>query len=144
MTTIAFRNGIVASDSSAENNGWVAGHSVAKMRRGAIGDVYAVTGNLAESWSAIDLIDKGESPKLSEDCRVVRFHPNGSITVYEGVGSFPVECEYTAFGSGSPVALAAMMMGASAQRAVEIAISLDPYTGGSVVTMSVAVDVGEG
>jgi ATP-dependent protease HslVU (ClpYQ) peptidase subunit len=42
-----------------------------------------------------------------------------------------------AFGSGSHFAMAAMMAGASAEKAVEIASRLDPHSGGKITAFSV-------
>lgn len=44
--------------------------------------------------------------------------------------------DFHAAGSGAKVALGAMHMGADAKRAVQIAMKVDPFTGGPVVTMS--------
>lgn len=144
MTTIAYRAGVVAADSRCENNGWIGGHSIKKVRKSDIdGCVYAITGNAADSTKVMEAFVGGQPQNdinLGESSRVVKFDPSGEITVYEGNGSFTITCEYTAFGSGSPAALAAMMMGASARKAVEIAAQIDPYTGGEVIVMKTGVD----
>jgi ATP-dependent protease HslVU (ClpYQ) peptidase subunit len=141
MTTIAFRDGVVASDSRCETGGWIAGHAIAKLRKSKTnGCVFAITGDAANATKLMNaLIDipDGQPPNLGENSRVVCFSADSKITVYEGNGSFEVICEFTAFGSGAPAALAAMMMGADARQAVEIAASIDPYTGGEIITMKV-------
>lgn len=59
--------------------------------------------------------------------------PDRKIIVYEGRG-VPIEFNHSmhAIGSGSEFALGALAMGATAERAVEVASMLDVYSGGGV------------
>ena len=56
----------------------------------------------------------------------------------ENAGWYPLEGEFHALGAGQPAALAAMHMGASAVKAVEIAIKLDKNSGPPVMSLCLA------
>ncbi len=138
MTTVAYRDGVLAADSRMTANGWIVPDEARKIRRISDGSVCAVTGNLAAAIRFVDWLDAGrigERPPLA-DSRVVRMNLTDTLTIYEGEGEFTVTPAFTAFGTGMPAAIAAMHMGADARRAVEIAALVDADTGGPVIAIS--------
>ena len=136
MTTIAYRDGVLAADSLVCVSGWKQPHRAAKLHRMQDGTVCGMTGDLAPASSFIRWLDTGEGDKPPmTDARVIHMQHGGRLRVYEDGGYFDLDCEFTAFGSGSPAAQAAMHMGADAARAVEIAALLDDSTGGEIVSM---------
>lgn len=138
MTTVAYRDGVLAADSQFMVNGWKQPHAAKKLFRMADGTVCGVTGDYAVSVEYVRWLDGDKTsppPNLGDAGRVIHMAHDGTLTIYEMTGSFVVECEFTAFGSGSPAAQAAMYMGADAVRAVEIASLLDDATGGAVASM---------
>jgi 20S proteasome alpha/beta subunit len=139
MTTVTYRDGILAADSRCSISGWKQSYYYTKMRMISDGSICAITGEISPASALIDWIERGGTgnrPNLGDNSRVIRMMKNRRLTIYEGEGSFEIECEFTAFGSGAPPALAAMYMGADARKAVEIAAMVDDGTGGEIHTMS--------
>ena len=69
----------------------------------------------------------------------------GEIYFFEGKRWYPAKEGWTRYacGTGSKAALGAMMAGASARQAVEIACKLDPNSGPPIKTLKIA-DIGQG
>ena len=137
MTTIAYRWGVLAADSRAGSNGWIYPYASEKLHRLPDGTVVGLCGTLAEATKFVQWLKAGESgdePPLAEST-IIRLRKDGSLTIYEAGASFDIKTEFGAWGSGGPVANAAMYMGADAAKAVEIASLLDDATGGKIVTM---------
>lgn len=138
MTTIAFRDGVLAADSRFMIGGWKQPYPAKKLFRMADGTVCGVTGDYAVSVAYVEWLDGNRTepaPNLGEGGRVIHLAKDGAITIYEQTGSFQVEPEFAAWGSGSPAAHAALHMGADAAKAVEIAALVDDNTGGPVYSM---------
>lgn len=139
MTTIAYRSGVLASDSRAMLGGWKSAYSLPKLFRMKDGSsVVGVVGNYAMAVKFKDWLDagsEGDAPGM-DDTTVIQMHTEGNVTIHEAGGSFPVQADFAAWGSGMPAAQAALIMGADAARAIEIAAMLDDSTGGDVVTMT--------
>lgn len=137
MTTIAYRNGIIAADGLATRNGIVVETKARKIRRLANGDIVGLTGDACFLESFIewhldrskDRFDLGES--------------SGIVLNSSGLFEYEIKCdfsqvhdEFAAWGSGFAIAIAAMTMGASAVEAVELAAKLDIKTGGEIISLS--------
>lgn len=138
MTTIAYRDGVMAADRSAHlGDDWIKPDRVTKIVRLSDGSLFAaagetgVWGGLLE-WFLAAEADRGERPKIP-DCDVFLLKPDGVLWFYTGAGRREVDAPFAAIGSGSPVALGAMWAGCTAKRAVEIAAKVDPWTGGDDV-----------
>lgn len=143
MTTIAYREGVLAADSRAMNGGWKQPGGVRKLRRISNGSICGGTGDLTKCIAVIDWLDGNRSapmPDHGDDWRVIELTAEGRLLVYEKGGMFEPVVEFCAWGSGAPAANAAMIMGADAVKAVEVAAQVDPYTGGAVVFMKHAAD----
>ena len=68
-----------------------------------------------------------------EDFDIVILHSDGKIQCSDGAGIIEdIHEPFYAIGSGTKCALAAMHCGKSATEAVEIAMKIDPHTGGKV------------
>lgn len=146
MTTIAYKSGILVSDSQASSQGSVCNRlcKVFKLDSGSLigfsGDVY---------WKElINLFNPVLSPNdfpaydalkaLDYDVGILYVFPNGSIYEIGLSGNnatdastfvWEVQPEFASVGSGSSYAVAAMKAGASARRAVEIACFFDTRSG---------------
>lgn len=144
MTTIAYRNGVLAADTSAGIGGSVVGR-VTKIARNAVGDLAGAAGNACYAAAFLDWFiggEKGEPPKAENDPqansldRGVIFRradqTNGEIVVYEDRGNYHIIAPYFAMGCGRPEALGAMFAGADAETAVRAAIAHDDHTNGEV------------
>ena len=140
MTTIAYRNGVLAADTQAENCGWVIPGGARKIRRINSDTAAAICGDWAlfEPWLHWQCGDDDKPFDLGENTRIILANAAEGVTVYEGRGWFKFDGPFGAWGSGWPAAVAAMHMGADAKRAVEIAALCDPSTGGDVQVMAVA------
>jgi hypothetical protein len=137
MTTVVFRDGVLASDSAAEIAGWVLPQPHRKVHRLPDGRLAAITGGAASAGLAIEAMKAGNDPDwsaLSDDSRVVIVSADGkSVRVHEGKAHYDdVTTPYFAYGSGMPVALGALFAGADAVTAVRAAIAVDTNSGGDV------------
>jgi len=139
MTTIAYRNGVIAADSYCELAGWNQPYPLCKLFTDrAQGVIYAACGSYARCREFITA-PAGKRPDLDEHSRVIMFMAAredraAGIFIFEENGMFPLSPmpEFTAWGSGFPVALGAMHAGADAIQAVRIAAKVDPHTGGAI------------
>jgi hypothetical protein len=142
MTTIAFKAGIVASDSRLTQGGDIMPERTPKVwfsKRHPV--IYAGCGMVSQFFGAGLLLDQMEN--LPWDNPVWRPHGDfdlddatfmivtrrSEVYYFEGKFYYPVAAPFFAMGSGSVAARAAMMAGASAEQAVEIACSLDSGSG---------------
>lgn len=137
MTTIAYRAGVLASDSRAMIGGWKCSYPLPKLMRMKDGAIAGVVGEYAKGMAFIEWLNGPRDDAAPEmvDATVIKMDGDGSLAVYENGHRFPVTADFAAWGSGAPPALGALYAGASAERAVEIASLVDDQTGGEVVTM---------
>lgn len=159
MTTIAYKNGVIAADSqvTVESEGGGARNFATKklfpatvLIKGAMTDVILATagesapGSLfVEAWgSGKTLPEVRELFTYSEaDFSILVVSPEGLFEVDKWCVLEPVYEAFYAIGSGSKLAMGAMEAGASAQKAVEIACRRDPYTALPIVTMRLKPNV---
>lgn len=142
MTTIAYRNGILAADTRCTIAGASSG-SINKIARRYGGALAGAAGNAVYNFAFLEWFvlndEKVDPPKAqrTDDSidRGIIFFPDGRIHVYEPDGKFMIKAEYHALGSGTDVALGAMFMGATAEQAVRAAILHDNGTGGEVLVL---------
>lgn len=141
MTTIAYRDGVLAADTAMCQGGVMIGRVVKIVRRkdgdmaGSAGDaVY----NAAFSRWFLDG-ENGAPPEAKEEDgsidRGVVFRHAKAIEIYEPRGMFTCTAPYFAIGSGKEPALGAMFAGAGAVWAVMAAIEFDPHSGGDVTEL---------
>lgn len=136
MTTIAFKDGVLASDTLSVYGGNAKeSFNAQKIMRGKNGALLAMCGDFGPVHSFATALAKGVTNQapLPKDCgRVVEIRRTGKIIVHEGGGSYPLRERSFSYGSGSDAARGAMLAGASAARAVRIASKVDINTGGRV------------
>lgn len=145
MTTIAYKNGVLAGDRRAVANGWIMPGTLTKVFKGEADGVEFLLGLVGYPEEAMvvvnTLLQNGQPPEsfeLSDGCRVIMIRGHSSdITVFEGKATFTLKMtgDFFAFGSGGPVALGALHAGASAKQAVVIASVYDGNTGSDVDTV---------
>lgn len=141
MTTVAFDGRNVAADSMSTVGGIMAGyHGKLFAHRGVIA---TGTGDAALCKRFRDWVQagmRGEPPpmKMGEnEAQCMLFYAPNRYIDFDEAGPIPLEAPFVAYGSGREIALGALAAGASAARAVEIAASLCPYTGGEITTFAV-------
>lgn len=137
MTTIAFRDGIVAADSrTSSGGGWINPSPETKLFRE--GDaVIALCGDWADCAALRQWIANPDGPQPNGDCTVIVFRLD-EVRVYSSGGSFVETSAFRAWGSGTPAALGALHAGCSAEESVRIACLVDPYSAGPIMTMKVS------
>lgn len=140
MTTIAYRDGVIAGD--GRETAGEDGYSTIIIRDNAI-KVYTLpdgrlfggsrtSEDIAILYDALkDGVVKWPSPELG-DINALCIDTDGKIYFYEGNKWEHVDTEYYSVGSGSVFAFAAMDAGASAVEAVEVGKKRDPFSGGAV------------
>ena len=138
MTTIAYRDGVLASDSLATIGDTKAHGSYQKIRR--IGDfLVGAAGSVAASQDFVNWLKHGteDDPPPKGQYNALIIDPRGRVREIENGSVLPVPrgAKFFAIGSGAAYALAAMYAGASAPEAVKIAAKIDTSTGLPVKTL---------
>lgn len=138
MTTIAYKDGVMASDSLYTNGNDRRDYYMPKVHRlgrqglllgHAGGAPYAHT---FKAWLHTDL--KEGSPDLGgpRGAEMLIALPDGMLITVTHGGWEWYRAPFAAIGSGGDYAMGAMQAGASAEEAVRAAMALDTNTGGDV------------
>lgn len=151
MTTVAFRDGIMAGDSclSTGDDSVIYVGNVDKVFRLKDGSLFSASGD-AECQPIINVLESGIQDsaipgalaelKSESECMMVR--PDGRlywICVSEGYGEFTeFKDEFCAIGTGKDFAYGAMEWGASALDAVICASRRHAFTRGPFMSMSLS------
>jgi ATP-dependent protease HslVU (ClpYQ) peptidase subunit len=136
MTTVAYRDGVMAGEGQVTLAEMVVSSDTRKVHRLKDGRLFGWAGTAAQSEVLIASLRKGGATPDCENITALLVSPDGStVSYYEG-GVWRVEREkYNALGSGSAFALGAMDHGATAAEAVKIASKRDVSSGGKVRTV---------
>ena len=149
MTVIAYRDGVLASDSRETIKSWVDNDTCKKIFRLPDDSVIGLSGDplghavlLRELRQALK-VEKRQTvlpaPRLKQ-CHALMVDVDGFIYVFWGTAWAILKKRhhpYYAIGSGAGAALAAMDVGASAVDAVKVAIKRDVYCGGRVQRLTI-------
>jgi len=132
MTTIAYRDGVLASDSLVTLGDTKVHGSYQKIKR--VGDYLVGTaGSVAFCQKFIDWMTCAdeEEPPPEGAYSAILIDKNGKVREIENGNLLPAPrgAKFFAIGSGGPLAIAAMYAGASAVDAVKIAAKIDTSTG---------------
>lgn len=144
MTTIAYRDGVMAGDSRAYGGGNELRGSKVKVVRLPDGTLVGVSSpvlgmaRLVRDWVSAGMREAPITPdadKKGFDALVVT--PDGQAVFVDGnwLKSDAVTGSFFAIGSGSQYAIGAMAAGKNAKEAVEIAAELDVWSSGPVYTV---------
>ncbi|MBS3648768.1 hypothetical protein KEU06_09030 [Pseudaminobacter sp. 19-2017] len=152
MTVLVYRDGVLASDSQLIRRNWnVLGHAEKIARVDVDGEAYLV-GGTGEApyvakfirWCRSDNFPKFlqnleySSPRIEptgkdDNCTGFVIKPDGVCIRFEGDDPpYEVESEWHVFGSGDMIAVGALEMGATAERAVEVCIKHDILSDGPI------------
>lgn len=136
MTTLAYRDGELATDSRVTAGDMIVSDRRRKVHRLRDGSVVAWSGSVQQAELLLQAMRKkgAEHPKLDE-ISALHLKTDGTLWEYEGEAWVKQDPGYYATGSGSPYAFAAMDAGASAREAVRIAIKRDAKSGGKVQSL---------
>lgn len=139
MTTIAYRDGVLAADTQiCAGNGRV-GYAVKVRSLGPL--LYGSSGScgLGDAWEAwLRAGAKGAHPKMKDGeskAQGYLFMPDDTVVWFHEDGVTAMRAPYFAIGSGSDYALGAMALGHTAEEAVKAAMAHDTGTGGDVVSV---------
>lgn len=139
MTTIAYRDGVVAADTQAtDGHGCTNGRVLKVERRGPFLAAAAGQACLARrflDWFRSGLVGEPEPGNDERNADGMIFMPDGRIVEFSPLGSKTVFADFYATGSGMDYALGAMAMGASAEEAVRVAARFDSSTGGRITVL---------
>ena len=134
MTTIAYKDGILASDSLASSESHVVGYCDNKVT--IVGNkAIAFTGDLDDKDVFIKWVinKKGKKPQFENGFGVFVIDiDTKELTEYKDGERVDYKSDFYTMGSGSLVAIGAMAHGATAKEAVEIACKYNLHTGGEV------------
>lgn len=143
MTTIAAdaRLGIMVSDSKCSwGNQWFPSKKVYRVNDFLIG----LAGEAAKIDDFVDYLRAGSPGKPPKgDFSGLLLRASGLYAVSSDGSLTAIDRGFHAIGSGDAAALGAMLAGAPPQRAVEIALDVDTYSGGAIQTFHLDESAGE-
>ena len=132
MTTLAYREGVLASDSRITAAETVITNNQRKVHRLKDGRLFGYAGSVEDGHRLLTALRRNTKPPELEAISALRIDPDGSVWLYEGNVWIKQREAYYALGSGSNYALGAMDAGVSAKDAVRIGIKRDVSSGGRV------------
>lgn len=148
MTTIAWKDGVVAYDSRVAAGGTIQTDDFDKAYRDSkTGLIFVACGTSSGIVPMVeDYMAGRREPSTDYPCSALIIHPDGHISTFcrykdedywtRAVLVGPLE-RCGAMGSGTDHALTAMDMGASAKEAVKMAVKRDTNTGGKIRTIRI-------
>lgn len=145
MTTIAYRDGVLAGDTSSWVGKMNTGHAEKKVFKLSNGSVIGFAG-VVQNWTYfLNEIEKAIKsadglvilPNLKVKQVTALLSDGNQTYLYDGGWENPFK-GYWAIGHGMGYALAAMDAGASASEAIRITIKRDPFTAGRIRTVEVS------
>jgi hypothetical protein len=140
MTTVAYRAGVLAADSSCWE-GETNVHGVRKVFR-VRGVIVGCAGRLSEIQAFIRWIrngaDESEYPKMADLAALV-ITDDGKVNAFENFSPDPIPVigPYCSIGAGSDIALGAMWAGASSVDAIRAARAHNSVTSGRIQTLRI-------
>lgn len=142
MTTVAYRDGCIAADTSCAQGGTHNGRMM-KIARNENGDLAGVCGHAAFGYQFLEWFKDKEEGKVPQakgsndgtDRAIVIRAATGLIEIWEDSGHFVITAEYYAMGSGRDIAYGAMYWDATAAEAVAAALKHDESTSGDVMVI---------
>jgi ATP-dependent HslUV protease subunit HslV len=136
VTTIAYRDGVMAAEGRSTLSGTILTDHSLKIVKLSDGALFALAGEDAYVAPLLAYLEEEDAELPTADnspFTAVLVEVDGTIKVYEGVGDFsPAETDFIAIGSGSAYAYGALDIGATAEEAVRVATKRDPQSGGSI------------
>lgn len=136
MTTIAYRDGVLAGDGKVCSADTVLSTTERKVHRLRDGRLFGFAGRVDDGVRLKLALQKGEAPpEIAEEFQAIQVHTDGTIELYEHSVWQRVNERYYAIGSGGPLALIAMDCDCDARQAVIKASKRDLQSGGTVRTV---------
>lgn len=144
MTTIAYKDGIMAADTAATSgNAKLLGVTkIAKHKDGLLCGGAGTLVTIAQimrtlhTFKGYDDIVAAVNDMMDEDSQFLLADQRGRVFIIEAGGIAQVRTKFISIGTGSAYAMAAMHMGADAKEAVQVARKFDIFTGGRIMSLS--------
>lgn len=139
MTTIAYRDGVLAADTLCCFGNSRDGFATKAVKRGPY--LAAASGAVAAMGRFLDWVRgglQGEPPPMPDGDHTtfgIIVCPDGSCLTFGPSGWERTKADTYAIGSGADYAQGALAMGASAEEAVRIAMQFDVKTGGEITVI---------
>lgn len=139
MTTIAYRNGVLAADTLACVGNLRDGYSLKIAKRGPFLAAEAGSAPLGEGfldWFRTGM--RGDPPSMKagdQSATGAIFTPDEVVLLWQDAGWTRHKVDAWSMGSGGDIALGAMEAGATPEEAVRIAARRDLYTGGETTVL---------
>ena len=138
MTTIVYRDGVLASDSQCQAS--------RSRQPGSLTKIWRIKGRLVAGCGKSTHIERfrkwvetgmrGQAPDMGDESSGIVIEPDGRVREFEECGEITtLTAPFYAWGTGMPAALGALYMGATAERAVEVAMLVDINSGGPVQSL---------
>lgn len=136
MTTLVYRDGVLAADSRGTRNGMICPGAVNKVAV-VDGRLVGFVGDTAFGQRFVRDLREGREPAdLEGEAIAVIVDSDGTVRVHQNATWYVEEGPFAAWGTGLAAALGALHMGATADQAVEAACEVDPNSGGPVQIVS--------
>jgi len=138
MTTIAYRDGVLAADGRVTDGQLILTDECKKIRRLSDGSLFALTGDDTHEERIVEWLEDADisPPPQGKDFTAILVDTDGNLSFYNGMSDrfVPWYEGFAAFGSGSDIAYGALEMGATAEEAVIAASHRNTLTGGAIQT----------
>ena len=139
MTTIAYRDGVMAADGRVTVGQLIVTDTCRKITKLSDGALFALCGDDSLEVELIEYLEEADGGILppqgkGKDFTAILVDTSGVLSTYEGSGDrfVPWGTAYAAFGSGAEIAYGAMEMGATASQAVSAGIARNTHSGGLI------------
>jgi ATP-dependent protease HslVU (ClpYQ) peptidase subunit len=133
MTTVAYRNGVLASDSLLTDGNTIISNNAINLWKLADGSLVSGSGTYEIILSFIAKYGTEELDDFDlKKTEILLIEPSGKIMIINKNGSYEIKEEYAAIGTGREIALGAMHAGADVIKAVASGIYHDPFSGGAI------------
>ncbi len=141
MTTIAYRDGILAADTQMTLNNCVDGTQIKIVRRGLVMAAASGTAAMCQQFRDWFIMGMDGDPPPAQHSQNpdwnywgLLFH-GATILCWQAPGWVRIVAPYFAMGSGGDYATGAMAFGATSEEAILAAMKHDTSTGGEVTVL---------
>jgi ATP-dependent protease HslVU (ClpYQ) peptidase subunit len=129
MTTIAYRDGVLAGDTRITEGENILPERERKVHRLRNGFMFGGCGASTQVVKLKTCVAKSLKPPKLNDCNGIMITPQGEVWFYENGLWLRVKAPYIAIGRGRQYAFGALKQGASAVEAVRVACAFDVASG---------------
>jgi len=129
VTTICYRDGVLAADTAVNAGDMTVGTTV-KIARAPDGTIGGAAGPLGITTKFLRWLQDGMigEPPSGKEVQLMWVTPDGKVWANDGDGAYEMVHAYCAIGTGYRMAMGAMAFGATAREAVEVCCDLDHST----------------